>query len=377
MLRTFELRLNPNREQRAALTSVLSISCELFNAALQERRDAWKICRKPISYHDQTRQITELRKCDPETASLPVDIAREPLRRVDRAFKAFFRRLEAGVKPGYPRFRSASRYHSFATSGFSINGDRLHIHKIGQIRFKTHRGPIGQPRQVVVKRTGNKWIARVVCYVGEAPARRAISSAVGIDLGLKDFVVLSDGEAIPAPKFINKHAHAIARAQKNLARKQRRSKNRLRAKEVVRRAFQRMADARKNFCHHVSKALVGRYDLIAHEDLKIAGMTHGHFAKSIMDAAWGRLLFQLSYKAESAGRHVLAVNPRGTTQRCSGCGIKVPKDLAERWHNCPHCGLLLGRDHNAALNILALGRSAVGHSGPKRVTLTHYPWKTE
>jgi putative transposase len=128
-----------------------------------------------------------------------------------------------------------------------------------------------------------------------------------------------------------------------------------------------MANARKNFCHHISKELVAKYDLIAHEALKIAGMVGGHFGKSILDAAWGILLFQLAYKAESAGRYVIRVNPRGTTVRCSGCGERVPKKISQRQHECPRCGLSLGRDHNAAMNVLALGRGAVEAlaEGPK------------
>jgi putative transposase len=216
-------------------------------------------------------------------------------------------------------------------------------------------------KQVIVKRIGNRWIARAIYDIGPAPEKAAISNPVGIDLGLTTFVTLSDGSEVQNPRFIRKHAERIAREQKNLARKGRGSNNRLRAKERVRRAYQRMTDARRNFCHHVSKELVGRYDLIAHENLKIRSMVRGFLAKSILDAAWGQLLFQLAYKAESAGRYVVAVNPKGTTQRCSQCDTVVPKGLRDRWHTCPQCGLSMGRDLNAALNVLKLapGRGAV------------------
>ncbi len=238
---------------------------------------------------------------------------------------------------------------------FKIGEHHLTLAKIGSFRFKAHRPLEGVAKQVNVKRFGKKWIAKVICDIGPAPPKVAVSTAVGIDLGLTTFAVLSDGTEIPNPRFVRQHADRIARAQRSLARKKRGSNNRIRAKERARRAFQRMADARKNFTHHVSKLLVARYDLIAHEDLKIANMARGTFAKSIMDAAWGMLLFNLRYKAEKAGTHVIAVNPRGTSQKCSGCGEKVPKGLSERQHNCPHCGLSLGRDRNAALNVLSLG----------------------
>jgi putative transposase len=199
----------------------------------------------------------------------------------------------------------------------------------------------------------------VVCDIGPAPEKVPVSTAVGIDLGLTKFLTLSDGSAIDNPRWERKHAARIAAANRALSRKQRRSKNRLRVREVLRRVHQRAADARLNYIHHVSKWLIQNYDLIAHEDLNIRAMAKSSFAKSIMDAAWGILLFQLKYKAESAGKLVVPVNPRGTSQRCSGCGETVLKALSNRQHSCPKCGLELGRDHNAALNILALGHSAV------------------
>jgi putative transposase len=256
MLRSFELRLNPNREQARALEQVLSVSCELYNAALQERKEAWKLQRKSITYYDQTKELTELRACDPETESLPSEIAREPLRRVNRAFQNFFRRSKAGGHPGYPRRRF--HYDSFAMScGFRLEGERLRISKVSQFRFKTHRVLCGTAKHLTVKRCGGNWIARLVCDIGPAPSKVAISSAIGVDVGVKIFATLSDGTEVRNPRFVQQHAERIARAQKNLARKKRGSKNRLRAKERTRRAYQRMADARKNFCHHVSKGVQG------------------------------------------------------------------------------------------------------------------------
>jgi putative transposase len=364
MIRSFLVRLQPTIAQRVEFENILVDSCETYNAALQERRDAWKMERKNISYFDQTAQLAQLRKA-PQFATISSDIQKEPLRRVDRAFKAFFRRCKAGEKPGFPRFRSLGRYDSFAWHDrIYFTQDVLRIPLMGHVRMKFN-GIVGvRAKQVVVKRIGNKWIARIVCDIGPAPDKLPISSAIGIDLGLTTFATLSDGSEIPNPRFVRKHGQSIARTQKNLARKKRGSNNRLRAKEAARRAYQRMADARMNFCHHVSKALVGKYDLIAHEDLKIANMVRGNLAKSILDAAWGQLLFQLNYKAESAGKYVVAVNPRNTSQKCSGCGVMVRKGLSCRIHECPECGLSLGRDHNAAINILALapGRGAVGCS---------------
>lgn len=372
MIRSYDLRLIPTQAQRASFADILRDSCETYNAALQERRDAYRMAGKSITYNDQTKELTELRQ-DPRFATIAIEIQREPLRRVDRAFKAFFRRCRTGEKPGYPRFRSRDRYDSFAWGPPSLRPDnRLLVPRLGFVRFKTHRPIEGTPKQVTIRRVGKKRIARVACDIGPAPEKRAVSRAVGIDVGLTTLVTLSDGTAIENPRWTRKHAGRVAAAQRLRSRKQRRSNNRIRAKEIVRRAYQRQRDARANYLHHASKWLVENYDLIAYEDLKIRNMVRSKLAKSIHDVAWGQLLFQVGYKAESAGVHFVAVNPRGTSIRCSSCGADVPKTLADRQHVCG-CGLSLNRDHNAAINILKLapGSGAAGvrpSIGPIRLT---------
>lgn len=359
MLRTFQFRLLPNAMQRVALEHILADLCETYNAALQERREAWKLQRKSVTMYEQFKQITQLRQ-DPRFAIVAVDIQRDPLRRLDRAFKAFFRRCKNGEKPGFPRFRGGHQYDSFTFGGDKpvVRERSIKIPNLGDIRMRGGRPIQGMPKICTIKRDGKRWTASVTCDIGPAPDKRAVSSAIGIDVGLTTLVTLSDGTEIQNQRWTRKHAARIAAANQQLARKKRGSKNRLRAKEVLRRAHQRAANARINYLHHVSKWLVDNYDLIAHEDLKIHNMAQGNLAKSIHDAAWAQLLYQIGYKAESAGVHVVAVNPRGTTIRCSGCGDAVPKTLKDRQHVCG-CGVSLGRDHNAALNILSLGMSDV------------------
>ncbi len=378
MLRTFQFRLLPNAMQTAALEFILRDSAETYNAALQERRDAWKLERKSVTYRMQQDQITLLRQ-EPQFAVVAADIQRDPLRRIDRAFKDFFRRCKTGDKPGFPRFRSWRRYDSFTMGNPPKVRERsLRVPKVGDIRMRGGRSISGVVKVVRVKRCGKKWNVSVVCDIGPTPERCSISNPVGIDVGLTDLVVLSDGTKIDNPRWTRKHAARIAAASRKLALKQKRSNNRIRAREVLRRAHQRAADARSNYLHHVSKRLVANYDLIAYEDLKIRNMARSASGtvenpgtnvaqksglnKSILDAAWGILLFQLVYKAESAGKWAVPVNPRGTSQKCSGCGKLVPKQLSERMHSCPHCGLVIGRDHNAAINIEHLALTGLGMS---------------
>lgn len=361
MLRTFQFRLLPNAGQRAALKRILADNAETYNAALQERIEAWKLQRKSITYRDQQNELTELRK-DERFQWMACDIQRDPLRRIDRAFKAFFKRCKAGEKPGFPRFRARVRYDSFSFSLPTCRDRSIKIPNVADVRARGGRPIQGRAKLCTVKRDGKRWTASVVCNVGEAPEKIAVSNTVGIDVGLTNFVTLSDGTSIDNPRWTRKHEARIAAANRALALKQKRSKNRLHAREVLRRAHQRAADARKNFCHHVSKWLVSKYDLIAFEKLNIKGMVRGNLAKSILDAAWGQLLYQITYKAEKAGRYAIAVNPRGTSIRCSGCGADVRKTLADRQHICGACGLSMDRDHNAALNIQKLA-PGIGDAG--------------
>jgi putative transposase len=354
MLRTFQFRLRPNATQTVTLKRILADNCETYNACLQERIGAWKLQRKSISYRNQQDQITELRK-DDQFNWVACDIQRDPLRRVDRAFKAFFKRCKTGAKPGFPRYRSRLRYDSFSFSLPVCRERSIKIPNVGDIRARGGRLIDGRAKLCTVKHEGKRWTASVVCDIGETPPKRVVSRATGIDVGLTTLATLSDGTEIENPRWTKHHEDNIAAKNRALATKKRGSKNRLKAKEALRRAHQAASNARLNYIHHVSKWLVANYDLIAHEDLKISNMAKSRLAKSIMDAAWGILIYQLGYKAESAGVHVVAVNPRGTSQRCSGCAEVVPKRLSQRIHSCPSCGLELSRDHNAARNVLKLG----------------------
>lgn len=357
MFRTYTLRLRPNKAQVAEFECILADSCETYNAALQERIEAWKLQRKRVTYNDQCSELTQLRK-DPEFSRMSIEVQRDPIRRLDNSFKAFFRRCRAREKPGFPRFRSRLRYKSFSFGKVAISKGKILIPKAFWLRFKSSQEIDGEAKTATVKCIGKKWIVRLCCDLGPAPEKCAVSTAVGIDLGLTNFVTLSDGRSIDNPRWTRKHEARIVAANRALARKQRRSKNRLRAKEILRRAHQRVADARRNFTHHVSKWLVSNYDLIAFEKLNIKGMVQSSFGKSINDTSWAELVFQITYKAESAGKWAVPVNPRGTSIRCSVCGEDVRKTLWERRHICA-CGADLDRDHNAAINVLALGRSAM------------------
>ena len=359
MTRTFRYPLRPTRSQAGVLTTWLGVCCDLYNAALQERRDAWRVARRSVSRLDQQSELAQLRASDSSFAETPSDIQRSAIRKVEVAFDAFFRRCKSGQKPGYPRFRSRRRYDSFSFPLPRINGNSVIIPKLGQVRFHRYRPIEGVPKHVTVGRdAGGRWFVSFACDLGEALPKIPVRTAVGIDLGLTTFATLSDGREVANPRWAREGAARIKRCQQAVARRRRGSESRGRARIAVARAHARVANQRKDFARKLACQLFRRYDLVAFEDLEVARMARGHFAKSISDAGWSVFLQALRDKAESAGRHAIAVDPRGTTQMCSGCGAPVPKGIGDRRHVCT-CGVDLGRDHNAALNVLRLGRSLV------------------
>ena len=359
MMRTYTMRLKYTKNQDKRLDRLLDQLCAIYNMALEQRKSEWENSHVALTYYDQQSELVELRSWFPEYAELPSSIERDPLRRVQRAFDGFYRRVKNGENPGYPRFRSRDRYDSFTVDScnFRMQDNQVVIVGLGGFGFKTHYKIKGTPKEFHVKRCGGKLIGQVVCDIGPAPEKVSVRIATGIDVGLTTLATLSDGTEIQNPRWTRQEEDRLADANRSLSRKVRGSKNRLKSREHLRRVHQRIAGLRSSYLTGVAKQLVEQYDLIAHEELKIRNMVQSRFAKSILDAAWGQLIFKLNSEAECAGKWVIPVNPSGTTQLCSGCGGKVPKKIWNREHNCPTCGLSLGRDHNAALNILRLGES--------------------
>jgi len=355
MLKAYKYRIFPSHAQGTRLEQTLDVCRELYNAALQERREAYKLEGKSIRYLDQQNQLPEIKKVRPELAGIHSQVLQDVLRRLDKAFQAFFRRVKAGEKPGFPRFRSHSRYDSFtySQSGFSLKDGKLQLSKIGKVKIKLHRPTEGDIKTLTITRSATgKWYA---CFSVETEARPLPENTqvVGIDVGIEKFATLSTGETIVNPRFFRTDEKALARAQRQKKRK------------VAARIHERIRNRRRNFAHQLSHALVSMFRVIALEDLNIKGMVKNHcLAKSIQDAAWNQLVQFTLYKAENAGRTVCLVDPRNTSKRCSACGTLVDKTLAERIHHCS-CGFTLDRDHNAAINILALGLQSMESITPR------------
>lgn len=383
MLKAFKYRLFPTRKQADTLQWTLDRCRELYNAGLSERRDAWKYAHTSITCYEQMNDLPDIKDIREEYKTIHSQVLQEVLRRVDKAFKAFFARCKRGDTPGYPRFQGRDRYDSFCypQAGFSLTHDtHICLSKIGSIKVKLHRSVEGKVKTCTIKREGTQWYVVFACEVDVHPLPASFED-VGIDLGLTHFATLSDGSTITNPRHYRRAEKKLEKLQQALARKKRGSHRRHKTVQAVGKAHRKVANQRRDFLHKVSRHLVNRYQVIVFEDLQTANLSkrakpkqdeetgqylpNGAAAKSglnksIRDAGWGMFVEMVTSKAECASRTVLQVNPHYTSQVCSGCGTVKKKELSERWHSC-ECGTELDRDHNAAINILRLGRSQPGN----------------
>ena len=375
--------------KRSAVSSSPETSTTRYNSFLLWRIASWETDKETIGYHEQANALPAWKKAHPELTTVFSQVLQNVAVRVDLAFKAFFARVKRGDTPGFPRFKKDS-YDSitYPQDGFKVHEQSVYLSKIGMVKAILHRTVEGKmlcakPRKMeqtiktcTVCRQNDKWFVCFVIEYEEKPLSESTEN-IGIDVGIKTFAALSNGEFIANPKFLRTDEMALAKAQRKVEKHQKGSPVQRKARQVVRRIHERIRNRRHNFLHQESRQLVNRYGLIAVEKLHIKNMSkspvpkpdsenagqflpNGHAAKaglnkSILDAGWGMFRAILANKAESAGRKFAEINPAWTSQDCSGCGTRVKKKLSERVHFCPHCGLSLDRDTNAALNILRIG----------------------
>ncbi len=356
VLKAFQYRLYPSKAQSEALAEMLETCRHLYNHSLEERRDAYEREGKSLNYYDQAHMLSEQRKRNPYLAKVNYSAAQDVLRRLDKAFQAFFRRAKAGGKPGYPRFKAKGRYDSITFpaygDGCRLKDGRLYLQHVGRVKLKFHRPLEGRIKTVTVARKADGWYASFVCEV-DAVTLPPSDQACGVDLGLEFFAVTSDGQFFPAAKYLRRAERNLKLLERQVSRRGKGSNRRRKAVHQLARAHLQIANRRKDNAHKVARSLVNRYGLIAVEYLRVGNMLKNrHLARSISDVGWNLFVNILKAKAAEAGRQVFEVDPRNTSQTCSCCGGFVQKPLSERWHSCPTCGASLHRDVNAAINIL-------------------------
>lgn len=384
--RNIEFRLYPTKAQEATLSQWLALHCELYNAAIMERRDAYRKCGLSISYNHQQNDLPLIKQYRPELIPLGSHALQETVRRVDRAYRAFFRRIKTGDIPGFPRFKSRHRFDSFCypdPAGWKITGqNKLYLSNLGAISMRgTPRITLaqGEPRTLTVKRKDGKWFAVCAVEYPEVVLRRNqrySNRMVGIDVGCLSLAATSDGDFIENPRNLRKAQKKLASAQKALSRKVRGSNRRNVARRKVSALYGQVARKRKDFLHQLSAAIVTLYSFVAVERLMLLNMTKSArgttekpgknvkqkagLNRSLLDAGFGMLFNQIAYKAEEAGTLFVKVAPQNTSQHCFWCSNNVPKELSARVHHCPSCGFTQDRDYNAALNILLKGLVQTG-----------------
>lgn len=390
-IKAYKYRLDINKATKDKLQEVLDRCRELYNAALAERKEAWRMCGMSIGYYDQQHDLVEIKHVlRPEYQDIASHVLQDVIRRVDRSYQGFFHRIKNGETPGYPRFKGRNWYDSFTYPDHAswkldtyelpriktrMVKVKLHLTKLGSMTVRMHRAMQGTIKTLTIKREGDCWYAIFTCE-DEVETLPVSLEEVGIDLGVTHFAALSNGDFIDHPRYYRHTTKKLTKAQQALSRKQRGSHRRTKAVKRVAKQHRHIRNQRKDFHHKVSRKLVNRYQVVVFEDLQTRNLTkapapkqdevtgaylpNGASAKaglntSILDAGWYTFTQMVRVKAASAGRTVLLVNPYKTSQRCSGCGREVKKDLSERWHSC-ECGVELDRDTNAAINILYLGK---------------------
>jgi putative transposase len=407
MRRAFKFRMRPTKGQHLRLQACVDTHRELYNAALAERREGYeRVVRRsagyfgpsrpkmPVRYGTQSDQLKDIRRVRPDLARWSFSSQQATLRRLDKAFGAFFRRVGAGQEPGYPRFKAPHRFDSVE---WPKDGDgcrwkpevsRVYLQGVGDVKVTAHRQVEGTVKTVQVRREGRRWMLVLSC--DDVPARplEATGRAVGVDVGIVSFATTSDGQHVDNPRWGRAGADRLAAAQTVLNRKKRGSNNRRRARETVGARHRKIANQRRDFHHKTARHLVDSYDLIAVEDLKIKNMTrrakprpdpatpgrylpNGQAAKSglnrsIHDAGWAAFVSILRAKAEEAGRTVIDVDPRHTSDRCEACGhTDEANRVSQAVFTCRQCAHHAHADEHAARNILRAGLARLAAEKPQ------------
>jgi putative transposase len=383
MVRVYRYRIYPTRAQDVALRETLYRLRELYNAALQHRRDAYRKSGATVSAYDQMRELAGVREVRPEYAGIHTHLLQDAITRLDRAYRAFFRRVKSGETPGFPRFKGRGRYRTFTFKDAAnhngvrclAGGKRVKLASIGNVKVKLHRPVEGRIKQASVSLDGDgHWYIAFACV--DVPARPLppLDTSVGIDVGITTFAALSDGTMVDNPRPYEMAQRSLATAQRRVSRRKRGSKRRRKAVELLAKQSARVQRVRLDFHHKTAHAIVQRFGSIAVEDLNVKGLARMRLAKQVHDAGWAQFTTILASKAESAGREFYRVDPRGTSQECSGCQERVPKGLHVRVHACPHCGLVLDRDVNAAVNVHSRGHRVRGGASRKRPVESRSPF---
>jgi len=387
---TYQYRIKPSAEQTTVLDNWMELLRRHGNYALGQRLDWLNLTRcqidrcsivsEPIGkipaqvdYYTQQAALKETKQLFPEYKEIYSEVQQLNLQRLDKAWKRWLIPDKTGNRGGRPRFKKKGELRSISFSRVNnpkavcfLEGSILRIPRLGMIPVVLHR-PIPDrftPKTATIVRKADGWYLCIVIEDASVPSPMPVDdvkSVVGVDVGLKEFLTTSEGEAVPVQQHYKLAQRHLAHQQCCLSRQKEGSNRYKKQQNKVARIHQRIARQRQDFHYRTAHDLVKKYDLIAVEDLKVKNLArNSKLAKSIYDVAWSAFITILEAVAVKRGVHVVKVPPHGTSQDCSGCGVKVPKTLSIRTHECHKCGLAMDRDENAAINILHRALNAVG-----------------
>lgn len=383
MRTSYQYKIKPTQEQVEKIARTLEMLRCQYNYLLAQRFD-WHeqnrcpldrcplICQIPElkeqpNYYSQKASLTQLKVDRPWYKEIHSQVLQEVPKKVEITFERWLKGDSNGKKSGRPRFKGVGQYKTFTYPQFKRHhfaNNKITLSKIGEVKVIVHRPiPVGfDIKTVSVTKKADGYYVTLSLDDQTVPTIKPdfnSDNIVGIDVGLIDFYVASDGSRINAPKHLRKAERKLKSAQRRVARRKKGSNRRKKAIKKLAIQHKKVADTRKDFHFKTARTLLDKYDVIAVEKLNIKGLVKTQLAKSINDAGWGQFIIILSNKAENAGLKVITVNPNGTSQECSNCGHKVKKRLSQRMHNCPVCHTSLCRDLNAAINIKARGTHAL------------------
>jgi putative transposase len=363
--RTYRYRLYPTRGQIEALEGQLAFNCDLYNAALEQRIWAYRTWGVTVGRKEQQHDLTGLRKGGLEMNYVCQEMV---LQRLQLAFDAFFRRVRQGETPGFPRFKAKHRFNTLswrnAKGGARVVDGRLRIQGVGSIKVKWHRELPSDPKQTRITRRNDKWYVAFAVEVEAHPLAKS-KRQIGVDRGVSRLASLSNGRHLKGPRARQANARKVARVQRHVGRCQLGSRRRRKAVHRLARLKEREGNRRLDRAHKIARELVDRYDLIAIEDLRTRNMVRGNrgLNREINDQGWAMLAHCLAYKAESAGRELVLVDPRNTSRTCAECGTVDARSRKGLHFTCVDCGYEADADTNAAQNILARALAGTQPSG--------------
>jgi len=364
MKKTYKYRIYANREVLGKADNWIFLCRRLYNTALEQRNTIYRQNKGTISCYSQINQLPDLKAGFPEYREVGSQVLQGVIERLDKAFQNFFRRVKNGNgKAGFPRFKGRDRYDSFTLKqvGWKLDGKYLAVRNIGRFKLKVSRQIAGDIKTVTIRREATgKWYVCFSCANVPERVLEKSTNSIGIDVGIKSFLVDSEGNKVDSPKYFRQSEKLLRRRQRRLCRRVKGSNRRGKARLLVAKAHEKVKSQRNDFLHKVANQYIAQYGIIFIEDLNVKGMVKNHhLSKSIADSSWSKFFELLSWKAEEAGRTLTRI-PRfePSSKTCSECGaVNQELKLSDRQWVCKSCGVLHDRDYNAAKNINRVGQT--------------------